>query len=165
MPNNALSLLKEDHKKVKGLLEKLSSTTDRAVKTREHLLEQIHEEIKAHMHIEEEIFYPAYRKAISSREGDKLYYEAKEEHRAADKVLSDLLRADPATLAFGGKVKVLKELVLHHAEEEEKEMFENARKAMSAPELRELGERMQARKLELKEGRAWERSSGRSAAE
>ena len=165
MPTNALSLLKEDHKKVKNLLEKLSASTERAVKTRQHVLEQIEHEIKAHMLIEEEIFYPAYKDAVSSHEGEKLYYEAKEEHRAADKVLSDLLRADPSTLAFGGKAKVLKELIVHHAEEEEKEMFKNARKAMSAGELRELGERMQARKQEIEKGRVWERTSGRSAAE
>jgi len=165
MSTNALSLLKDDHKKVKGLLEKLSSSTERAIKTRQHLLEQIEREIKAHMLIEEEIFYPAYKEAVSSREAEKLYYEAKEEHHAADKVMSDLLRADPSTLAFGGKAKVLKELVLHHAEEEEKEMFKKAREAMSAAELRELGERMQARKLEIEHGHAWERSAGRTAAE
>jgi hemerythrin-like domain-containing protein len=75
------------------------------------------------------------------------------------------LRADPSTLPFAGKAKVLKELVLHHAEEEEKEMFKNARKAISAGELREIGERMQARKHEIEGGRVWERSAGRSAAE
>jgi hypothetical protein len=81
---------------------------------------------------------------------DKMYFEALEEHRAAgDLVLPDLLRTEPSSDEFSGRAKVLKELVEHHAGEEEKEMFPRARKLLDKAELAELGERMRARKKQL----------------
>jgi hemerythrin-like domain-containing protein len=160
---NALSMLKEDHQKVKKLLDKLTSTTDRGVKTRRELLDQIREEIKVHTHIEEEIFYPTFKNAVSSKSALRLYYEAMEEHHAADKVLSDLMRTDPGTVAFGGKAKVLEELVVHHAEEEEGEMFSVARDVLTPEELESLGEEMAARKEKIREGRAWDTSASHAA--
>jgi hypothetical protein len=60
----------------------------------------------------------------------------------------DLEKTDPGSVEFGGRAKVLKELVDHHADEEE-ELFRTARKLFSKDELKELGERMQQRKEEL----------------
>jgi hemerythrin-like domain-containing protein len=156
---DAIALLKEDHEKVEKLLSKLAATTERGVQTRVELVEKIHAEIKAHTAIEEEIFYPAFREAATRKADERLYYEAKEEHRAADKVLADLRRADPSTAAFGGKAKVLCELVLHHANEEESEMFPRAREVLSKDELVTLAERMQARKEAIAHGRSWDRVS------
>ncbi|WP_104202738.1 hemerythrin domain-containing protein [Billgrantia saliphila] len=146
---NALDLLKEDHDKVRDLLEQLVNTTERAEKKRPDLLAKIEKEMQVHTQIEEEIFYPAFKKA-SGKENDKMYYEAHEEHRAVeDLVLPDLKKTDPGGTQFSGRAKVLKELIEHHAEEEEEEMFPQARKTMSERELEELGEKMQARKKEL----------------
>ena len=64
-------------------------------------------------------------------------------------VLPDLLKTAPDSEEFGGRAKVLKELIEHHAQEEEKEMFPRARQLFTAAELRELGERMQERKQAL----------------
>ena len=153
---DALQLLKEDHERVEKLLDKLVATTDRGIQTRRDLLEKISAEIKTHTKLEEEIVYPAFREAGERKSDERLYYEAKEEHHAADKVLSDLRRADPSTAAFGGKAKVLCELVKHHADEEEKEMFPRIRELLSKDELVELGERMKARKKAIESGRSWE---------
>jgi hemerythrin-like domain-containing protein len=147
---NAIQLLKDDHKKVRGLLAELEATTPRGVKTRTELLARIAREIEVHTTIEEEIFYPAFKAAGQKGDDDKMYFEALEEHRAAgDLVLPDLLATDPATECFGGRAKVFKELVEHHAGEEEKEMFPRARKLLSAAELNELCARMAQRKQEL----------------
>lgn len=149
MAQNAIDMLKADHDKVRGLLAKLSDTTNRAEKTRKELLDQIHRELAVHTKLEEEIFYPAF-KAAGGKEHNKLNYEAIEEHRAVDSlVFPDLEETDPATDQFAGRVKVLKELVEHHADEEEQDMFPLARKALSKDELRDLGEKMAARKREL----------------
>ena len=79
-----------------------------------------------------------------------MYFEALEEHRAAgDLVLPDLLKTAITSDQFGGRAKVLKELIEHHADEEEKEMFPRARKLLDTATLAELGQRMQARKQEL----------------
>ena len=155
---NAIELLKADHKKVKKLLEELAETTTQATKKRTELLEKIKTEITVHTKIEEEIFYPAFLQAAETKQDEKLYYEAWEEHRAAKRVLDDLERAEVDTPVFGGRAKVLKELVTHHAEEEEDDLFPKARKLMSKEELEELGERLEQRKKQL-----MARGNGKSA--
>jgi hemerythrin superfamily protein len=147
---NAIQLLKDDHKKVRALLAELESTTSRGIKTRTQLLETIGKELRAHTKIEEEIFYPAFKEAGEKNDDDQMYFEAKEEHRAVELlVLPDLEKTDPGSECFGGRAKVLKELIEHHAGEEEKEMFPRARKLLSADDLNALGARMEARKAEL----------------
>lgn len=147
---DAISLLTDDHRKVKKLLGELAETTSRAEKTRSELLAQIGRELRAHTKVEEEIFYPAFKEAGEKSEDDKMFFEAMEEHRAAGElVLPDLEKTNVTTDQFGGRAKVLKELVEHHADEEEKEMFPRARKLLDAATLAELGQQMQARKQEL----------------
>ena len=147
---DAIALLTEDHKKVRALLTELADTTNRAEKTRPELLARIATEIKVHTTIEEEIFYPAFKDAGEKGEDNKMFFEAMEEHRAAGElVLPDLLKTDVTTDQFGGRAKVLKELIEHHADEEEKEMFPRARTLLGKEALVELGERMAARKQEL----------------
>jgi hemerythrin superfamily protein len=147
---NAIELLKNDHKKVRALFAELEATTPRALKKRASLLDKIASELEIHTRIEEEIFYPAFKQAGQKSEDDKMYFEALEEHRAAgDMVLPDLLATDPGSDQFSGRAKVLKELVEHHAGEEEKQMFPRARQLLDAGQLRALGEAMAQRKLEL----------------
>jgi hemerythrin-like domain-containing protein len=157
MPN-ALTLLKQDHKQVKELLEELESSTDRAAKRRLDLLRQINTELQVHAQIEEQIFYPAYHQAVSKKEDQKLFYEAVEEHKVVKAVLAELQGTEPTAPQFGAKAKVLKEMVLHHAQEEEKEMFKAARAHMSKEELDLLGEKLEARKQQL----LGKRSNGRA---
>lgn len=148
---DAIELLKSDHKKVRELLGQLTDTTSRAEKTRTELLEKIRMELEAHTAIEEEIFYPAFREA-GKKDDEEMYFEALEEHRAAgDLVLPDLLKTEVTSEKFSGRAKVLKELVEHHADEEEKEMFPKAKQLLDKQQLQELGERMQQRKQELLE--------------
>lgn len=147
---DAIALLKQDHKAVKALLTELADTTNRAQKTRTELLQKIATEIKVHAAIEEEIFYPAFKAAGEKADDGKMFFEALEEHRAAgDLVLPDLLKTDVQSDQFGGRAKVLKELIEHHADEEEKEMFPRARQLMDKAQLEQLGERMAQRKAEL----------------
>lgn len=146
---DAIALLKEDHKKVKGLLSELEETSEKGVKKREKLLAQIEKEVKVHTQIEEEIFYPAYREAVTKKDDRKLFFEATYEHHVVDLVMPELKRTNPSSEQFGAKAKVLKELIEHHADEEEKEMFPKARKVLNAEELRELGAEMERRKKEL----------------
>ena len=74
-----------------------------------------------------EIFYPAYKAAVSKREDTKLYHEALEEHHVVDTVIAEIKSCDSGSEEFSAKAKVLKDLVEHHAEEEEKQMFPRAR--------------------------------------
>jgi hemerythrin-like domain-containing protein len=149
MPRDAIQVLKEDHEKLKKLLGELTETTTRGTKTRAELLRRIETEVKMHAKVEEEIFYPAFRKA-GEKEEAKMFFEAKEEHRAVeDLVLPDLLKTAPGSEQFSGRAKVLTELIEHHAEEEEDDLFPQAKKVLSKEDLVELGERIEARKREL----------------
>ncbi|HDY98826.1 MAG TPA: hemerythrin domain-containing protein [Pseudomonas sabulinigri] len=147
---NAIELLKKDHKTVKSLLAKLMDTTERAIKTRSELLEKIRTEVSIHTTLEEELFYPAFHKAGAKDEA-KMVAEAKEEHRAVEElVLPDLFKTEPGSINFSGRMKVLKELLEHHIEEEEEEMFKDAAKLMSKDQLLELGKQMEEKQRQLK---------------
>ncbi len=151
MTKDAIELLTADHNKVKALLKELTDTTTRAEKTRPKLLEEIEQELKIHTAIEEEIFYPAYKEAGESDQ-DEPYFEAVEEHRTVSElVLPDLKKTEPTSEKFSGRAKVLKELIEHHINEEEKEMFKQAKKLMSSEELKTLGEQMKKKKDALKD--------------
>ena len=144
-PTDAIALLKQDHEKVRGLLGQFENASGAR---RAKLLSQIDQELKVHTQVEEEIFYPAYRDAARKKDDKKLYFEALEEHHVVDLVLPEMTDGEtPEQLK--AKAKVLKELVEHHADEEEKEMFPRARKALGRDELRELGAQIEARKKQL----------------
>ncbi|MFY1664343.1 hemerythrin domain-containing protein [Pseudomonas sp. Pseu.R1] len=147
---NAIDLLKADHERVKAILTQLSESTERGVKKRVDLLAKLEMEITIHTKLEEEILYPAFKEA-GSKEQDIMYYEAKEEHRTVDSlVLPDLKNTDPSTPEFSGRMKVVKELLEHHIEEEESEMFPQAKKLLGKAKLDELGAQMEAMKADYK---------------
>lgn len=147
---NAIDLLKDDHERVKALLAELSESTERGVKKRTELLAKLEQEVTLHTQLEEQILYPAFKSEGGKEEG-VMYFEAKEEHRTVDSlVLPDLKETDPGTVEFSGRVKVVKELLEHHIEEEEKEMFPAARKLLGKAKLEELGAQMETMKAEYK---------------
>ncbi|MDO7896127.1 hemerythrin domain-containing protein [Pseudomonas citrulli] len=147
---NAIDLLKADHERVKAILTQLSESTDRAIKKRTDLLAKLEMEVTIHTRLEEEILYPAFKEAGGKEEAE-MYYEAKEEHRTVDSlVLPDLKTTDPSQPEFAGRVKVVKELLEHHIEEEEKEMFPQARKVLGKAKLDALGAEMETMKAQYK---------------
>ena len=142
---NAFTLLKADHKKVAGILEKLDATTERGVKTREELFTQLKTELDVHTRIEETIFYPALEKADETRD---ITLEAFEEHRLVKQLLSELQSMAKDKEEWTAKFTVLKENIEHHVEEEEGEMFRDARKVLSEEDIETLGTRMEKAKSE-----------------
>ena len=145
---DALTLLKEDHDNVRELLSKLEESNGRS---RSATLKTIEHELKVHTKIEEDIFYPAFREAAEKEEDSKLYFEALEEHHVVDLVLPEIMETDPGADEFPAKAKVLKDLVEHHAGEEEQQMFPRARRLMEKAQLRELGQQLADAKLSLME--------------
>jgi hypothetical protein len=136
---NALTLLKDDHSKLKKLLkegEKKESAQDRR-----SMLSEIAHEFRVHEKIEEEIFYPALKEHPKARE---IVLEGYQEHHVADVLVAELKQMDPADERWGAKFKVLKESLEHHIEEEEGHMFRTARSVLGRDRLEDLGRRMQA---------------------
>ena len=143
---DALELLRTDHDKVKKMLEDLDSTTERALKTREEGFTKLRRELEVHEAIEEEIFYPALKQHPKAKE---LVLEAYEEHNVVDMVMGEIGGVAYDDETWGAKFTVLKENLEHHIQEEEDEMFEQAREVFEREQLDELGERMSERKDEL----------------
>jgi hemerythrin-like domain-containing protein len=141
-----ISLLEEDHRKMKKLLSELESTTERGVKTREDLFATVKDELTVHETIEEEIFYPALKEHPKTKE---IALEAYEEHHVVDMVMAEIEDVPSDDETWGAKFKVMKENIEHHIEEEENEMFKQARQVFEEDELEALGEQMRLRKEQL----------------
>ena len=140
---DAITMLKADHDKVKKLLTELESTTERGIKTREELFATIKGELTIHEVIEEEIFYPALKTHPKAKD---IVLEGYEEHHVVDLMMSELEALDVSDETWGAKALVMKENIEHHIEEEEGEMFRQARQVFDRQELEDLGARMEQRK-------------------
>ena len=141
---DAIALLKADHDKVKKMLADGEETTERAEKTRTELFDTLRAEMLIHERIEEEIFYPALK---SHPRAQDIVLEAYEEHHVVDEIMGELQTTPVTDETWGAKFKVMKENIEHHIEEEEGEMFKQARQVFDADELEQLGARM----MELKQ--------------
>lgn len=146
---NAIDLLKQQHREVEDLFEELESAGEGAKKTKERLCQQISDALALHAEIEEKIFYPESKQAADDAED--LLREAVEEHLAVKRLLADIMDSSASDEQFDAKMKVLKEQVEHHVEEEEQELFPKVKKACSDEELEDMGARMQQLAEELEE--------------
>ena len=144
---DAIALLKEDHRKVEELFTQFESAKGDGRK--ETLATQICLELSVHAAIEEEIFYPACEGKVE----EDLLKESYVEHDAAKIMIAEIAAgAGSGDEFFDAKVKVLQEEIEHHVEEEEKRLeglFSQARKADL--DMDALGEQLAARKQELLE--------------
>ena len=144
-PTDAIDLLTEDHAKVKALFEQYEALSDRSRASKKKVADQICVELTKHALAEEEIFYPAVRAA--SKESSDLVDEARVEHASAKELITQILDMAPGDDLYDAKVKVLSEQILHHVEEEEGEMFPNARKTKL--DMEALGQEIAQRKAEI----------------
>ena len=138
----ATDLLKKQHRQVEKLFKQCENA--KQPRQRRELMEQIVNMLKMHTKIEEEIFYPAVRE-LGTTKAEEMIDEAFEEHHVVDLVLAELPEVDPEDERFEAKITVLSELVEHHVEEEEGEMFPMAEKKLGAERVKELGQRMEQR--------------------
>jgi hypothetical protein len=141
---DAIALLKADHRKVEELFEKFESAKGDGAKRKIAL--QICTELTVHTAIEEEIFYPACEGKIE----EDLIKEAYVEHDGAKLLMAEIEAGGPDDEYYDAKVKVLQEQIEHHVKEEEqmlKGMFSQARRA--GLDMDALGEQLAARKQEL----------------
>ena len=148
MAQDAVELIRSDHRTVEKLFSEFEQAGERAYKTKQGLVERITRELEVHATLEEETFYPAVR-AKARKDGKELVDEAVEEHHLVRVTLGELAGLSATDDAFDAKVQVLIENVRHHVEEEESEMLPQAEKLLGQEELARLGEEMLARKRQL----------------
>jgi hemerythrin superfamily protein len=146
MPMDAITLLREDHRKLKALLRELEPTTERAVKTRAEFFARIKVDLTAHEIVEEEVFYPTLKQHPRAKE---IVLEGYEEHDVVDTLMGELDALPVEDETWGPKAKVMIENIEHHIEEEEGDMFVKARQVLDRAELEDLGRVMAERKAEL----------------
>ena len=151
MAQDAVALIKADHREVEKLFNEFEDAGDRAYKTKQQLVSQIIKELEVHATIEEEIYYPAVD-AKAKKDGKELVAEAVEEHHVVKVLLGELATMSAEDDAFDAKVTVLIENVRHHVEEEEEELLPQSEEILGDEELARLGEAMAARKQQLGAG-------------
>jgi hemerythrin superfamily protein len=164
---NAIELLKTDHETVSGLFKSFEAAKkSESEDEKQQIVAKICEELEAHAAVEEELFYPAVEsRAQDDEKAEESVKEAHEEHALVKGLVAELSGMSADHDQFEAKVKVLKDLVEHHVEEEEGTMMPRARKLLSGEELEELGARVERRKQELRSEPARsgsQRASGRS---
>lgn len=142
---DAVQLLRQDHEKVKNLFFDFEMAPAGQPEQRRRLAEQIIRELMVHERIEEEIFYPAFRRAMGAQGQDTVEH-SKEEHQLVDSLIEQLSAIDLDDPDFEGLMRILRENVEHHIQDEETKMLTKARERM-APDLLGLGADM----LEYKE--------------
>jgi hemerythrin superfamily protein len=135
----ATVLLKRQHREVERLFSAALKAKD--AKTRRATMDEITKALEHHTEIEETIFYPAVRE-IGTQKAEDMVGEAFEEHHVVKLVLAELPKLEPDAENFEAKMTVLKELVGHHVEEEENEMFPMAEKRLGDERNVELGNQM-----------------------
>src|ERR1700752_2823860 len=147
-PQDAIALLKTDHATVKQLFEQEEQLKKRDGKKQAGTFSQIKDALEVHATIEEEIFYPAVKKARSEHVKNEVR-EGYEEHKQIKTLLTEISNITPDDKTYDMKMKVLKEDVEHHVKDEEGEMFPDAKKFLGQSRLVELGTELQARKQQL----------------
>jgi Hemerythrin HHE cation binding domain len=142
----ATTLLRYEHAAVEKLLRRLGRTSRRAANTRGRLIDRLAAKLDVQGRIEEEILYPALEQEPS-------LHARLEESRHTRAVVQDLIaevqRLGPGDERLGARVRQLRAAVLHHAGEEEREMFPVAERSLDRQELERLGQHLRRRKLEL----------------
>jgi len=139
---DAIALLRADHKKVSALYEQYENT--RSAARKKALVATICLELSVHAQVEEEIFYPAVKAALKDKE---LVPEAQVEHASLKELIAQVKDKEPDGEMFDAKIKVMSEYTKHHVKEEQNEMFPKAK--ASRLDMNELGARIAARKEEL----------------
>lgn len=118
--SGVIDMLKEDHAKVKELFEEFESAEGQE---QGKIAAKAMTELEIHADLEEKLIYPAIRKAIDNND---MMNEAVEEHHVVHMLIAEIKKLKPKDEKFHAKFCVLSELVKHHIEEEEGDMFPEA---------------------------------------
>ncbi len=147
MHHEFFELLRKDHELFRSLLQKLRSATNERVKEREELFAQFRLSIIPHTRAEDNVFYS---RLMEHQQAYADALESVEERHVIELAMNELAQKPKQTDQWLAKLRVCKELVEHHIEEEEEKIFDHARKALSAGEMRSIYDRFQAERERIK---------------
>jgi iron-sulfur cluster repair protein YtfE (RIC family) len=138
-------LLRNDHDALKDMFNKFKKSGPRNQEGKKALFDEMRKEILIHSQMEKEIFYPALSGTASTRAAD-LVANQEQQHRSMEKLVQELEGMNGSEKNFESKLTQLMDQVLMHIEQEEEEIFEEARKNIPEYRLEELGLEMEHRK-------------------
>jgi hemerythrin superfamily protein len=145
---NAVEMLKADHRTVRTLFQNYQSAKEQTTKQR--IAEQIFVELEVHAQLEELVFYPAFE-AAADEEGKQLVEDARQEHQTVKDLIAELRDMDANDEDFDAQFQELMDNVEHHVQEEETEMFPEAEEVL-AGDSTDLIDEMQEIKQQLLAG-------------
>jgi hemerythrin superfamily protein len=117
-------MLREDHQKVKQLLDQFNESTN--TNEKRDIVTAVLAALEVHATLEEELIYPAWREHVDEQD---LMDEALEEHRVVHLLIKELKKMDPEDKRYNTSFTVLRRQVEHHINEEEEKIFPQAKKA------------------------------------
>ena len=131
------TVLEKQHRRVIELLDQTEEAP------RSSLLRALADEIVSHTITEEELVYPLSHRPHGAEE------KALEEHALLRYALERLLVARPGNHTFDARVRMLRELLIHHCEQEERARLPILEKRMGSRRSRALAQRVASRFEEL----------------
>ena len=138
---DAIQLLTADHTEVEQMFRQLEAMPTGDAKGQ--LVSDVIRQLSIHAAIEEQILYPAMRKALP--DGETLVQEAIDEHQQVKEILAAIEKAD-TDFKQTPLVTQLIENVRHHVDEEETELFPKLRASIASAELEAIGGKLAAAK-------------------
>jgi hemerythrin superfamily protein len=137
---DAITLLKNDHRRIDKLFTSFERTGARARKTRRRLVDRMTADLTTHTTLEEQVFYPLVRQSVA--DADFVILESVEEHHVVKLLLDELEKLPPSDEHFAPKAAVLIQAVRQHVEREERDVFPRMRKSVDRARLGEIGDAM-----------------------
>lgn len=131
---NIITLLRTDHKEISELFKKLLKS--RTTSSKESVFSKIYEALTMHTKFEEEIFYPAVKENAKD-----LVMESYVEHDLIKNLLSDIKGMPTKDETWKAKVTVLEEIIKHHVQEEEQDLFIKSKHILDKERLNAMGEK------------------------
>jgi len=141
MPNNETiyDLLKKDHKEVASMFKQILDECKPSEKVFNHIVNAL----RVHMKGEEEYFYPAIKKG---KDLTFMTNEALVEHNSAKTLMNEICGTSTTDEMWLPKVKVLSEMIDHHVEEEEGDIFKESKKILGREQEIEIGRKFSQNK-------------------
>jgi hemerythrin-like domain-containing protein len=122
--------LMKDHEEVRALLDDLVSLKDDD-EYRYVIIEEIRNNLIPHSRAEESVFYNTLRAVNADK---KIVFHGFQEHLEAETLLRTLQVMDKMNVGWKATAEKLRDAVNHHIQEEESDIFEEARAAFTSEE-------------------------------
>jgi len=142
----AIAHLKREHHKFRKLVDRINAA--KTAGSKRDIAVELHRLLATHIAMEEELFYPA----VKSRGLTDEVKEGLVEHDIQRFLSAQIEAMDLADPLYGARLGVLGELLVHHIDEEDDEMFQEAKRLKL--DLDAMNDRLEALELELKAGYA-----------